>query len=213
MTSARPSREPLVVGADGAPKGRWAVWTRRGLEEPQFAVAASTAGLVAMAAEARRVALDVPIGLVEEGWREVDVSAKRAMGRHHSRVFMTPPRRVLACVAYAEANVMCRALTGSGLSKQVWNIGRRIMEVDAAMAGRAGVFECHPELVFMGLAGAVVAESKKTAAGVSRRVELLVAAMPELSRALETAIAETPRSVARVDDIVDAAACLVAASR
>lgn len=204
----------MIAGADGAPKGRWALWTRRGRETPRFSVQSSTAGLCVAVDGAACVAIDLPIGLIDAGWRRIDVDAKRALGRFHSRVFLTPPRPVLACGSYAEANAVCRALTGSGLSKQLWNIVPRILEVDRALAKASslGVFECHPELVFAGLAGGVVAESKKTGAGRGRRVALLAAAMPGLAVPLADALETTPGSLARPDDIIDAAACLVGAA-
>ena len=57
------------------------------------------------------VAIDMPIGLSDDGARACDVAARRLLGRAGSSVFPTPVRAVLATDDYAEARAVSRAAT------------------------------------------------------------------------------------------------------
>ena len=77
------------------------------------------------------VGIDIPLGLLEDGWRVADVLARRALGRLGSTVFAIPPRPVWQYPTYAEANKACRELTGKGLSAQTWGLRGKLLEADA----------------------------------------------------------------------------------
>ena len=85
-----------------------------------------------------------------------------------------PPRAVWAQASYQAANRRCRELTGQGLSIQAWGLRAKLLE-----AGRYReacghpLYEVHPELAFAAMAGAPLAHSKHTAAGLELRRELL----------------------------------------
>ena len=123
--------------------------------------------------------IDLPLGLLGAGWRDADLLARQALGRRGVTVFAIPPRAVWECQSYAEANRMCRELTGKGLSVQAWGLRRKIAEADqfrrraAKGPGEARLYEVHPELSFAALAGAPLATSKHTTAGLAARRELL----------------------------------------
>ena len=125
------------------------------------------------------VGIDMPLGLLSEGWRVADVLARRALGRRGVTVFAIPPRPVWQQPTYAEANQACRELTGKGLSAQTWGLRGKLLEADAyrrtspARLHHARLYEVHPELSFAALAGAPLAASKHTEAGLVIRRELL----------------------------------------
>lgn len=169
-------------------------------------------------AGARMAAVDMPIGLSEAGPRACDVEARRLLPRGRiSSVFAPPRRAMLDCRSWAEANALGKAREGRGLSRQAWNITARIRELDRALgpADQDRVREAHPELVFHRLnAFATEVDSrrpvppKRSAAGRAARLVLLGSAGV---RGLEALIARLPRAQARPDDLLDAAACALAA--
>jgi len=93
------------------------------------------------------------------------------LGQHRSSLFPTPVEAVLGATSHAEAN---RAAIGVGLSIQAWNLDPGIREVRAAIAPTEGdrFVECHPEMLFVAMAGCPLT-SKKTRVGVEERLEAL----------------------------------------
>jgi predicted RNase H-like nuclease len=73
------------------------------------------------------------------------------------------------------------------------------------------VREAHPEVCFAALAARPVVSSKKTAAGLSERLELLRPHLPEIDAVVLHAIIATREKGAALDDIFDALALAVAA--
>jgi predicted RNase H-like nuclease len=126
--------------------------------------------------------IDMPLGLLNAGWREADILARRALGRRGVTVFAIPPRPVWECQTYAEANRLCRDLAGKGLAAQAWGLRRKIIEADACRRRAPSslppvrLYEVHPELSFAALAGAPLGDSKHTRAGLAIRRELLARA-------------------------------------
>jgi predicted RNase H-like nuclease len=120
------------------------------------------------------VGIDMPLGLLESGWREADRVARGLLGPRRSSVFAIPPRAVWAQASYQAANQRCRELTGLGLSIQAWGLRAKLLEADRYRATCAHpLYEVHPELAFGALAGAPLAHSKHTEAGRHLRAELL----------------------------------------
>jgi predicted RNase H-like nuclease len=150
-------------------------------------------------AEAAVVGIDMPLGLLESGWREADRAARGLLGPRRSSVFAIPPRAVWAQASYQAASRLCRELTGQGLSIQAWGLRAKLLEADRYRdSGRHPLYEVHPELAFSAMAGAPLAHSKHTAAGRDLRRELL-------SRAGIAVPADSAR-LAPVTDVMDAAA-------
>jgi predicted RNase H-like nuclease len=151
------------------------------------------------------VGIDMPLGLLSGGWRVADILARRALGRRGVTVFAIPPRPVWQQATYAEANKVCRELTGKGLSAQTWGLRGKILEADAyRRRSAARLHEVHPELSFTAIAGAPLAASKHTAAGLVLRRELLARA----GITLPSKVAGAP-----VNDLLDAAAVAWSARR
>jgi predicted RNase H-like nuclease len=143
------------------------------------------------------VGIDMPLGLLESGWREADLAARGLLGPRRASVFAIPPRAVWAQASYQAANQRCRELTGRGFSIQAWGLRTKLLEADR-YRGTCGhpLYEVHPELAFGAMAGPPLAHSKHTAAGRDLRRELL-------SRA---GIAVPRIPLAPVTDALDAAA-------
>ena len=162
------------------------------------------------------LAVDMPIGLSDSGPRACDIAARRHLPKgRKSSVFAPPCRAMLGCRTWAEANVLGRTGDGTGISHQAWNLSPKIRELDAAIdpATQDRVREVHPELVFQRLhgltgPGSTPLPSKKSTAGRAARLALLeiagIAGLPERLAAL-------PRKLAQPDDLLDAAACALAA--
>src|SRR5271167_1811002 len=124
--------------------------------------------------EAIVVGIDMPLGLLESGWREADLAARGLLGPRRSSVFAIPPRAVWAETSYQAANQRCRELTGHGFSIQAWGLRAKLLEADRYRGTcRHPLYEVHPELAFAAMAGAPLAHSKHTAAGRDLRRALL----------------------------------------
>jgi predicted RNase H-like nuclease len=151
------------------------------------------------------VGIDMPLGLLEDGWRVADVLARRALGRRGVTVFAIPPRPVWQQPTYAEANKACRELTGKGLSAQTWGLRGKLLEADAyRRTAPAQLHEVHPELSFATIAGAPLAASKHTAAGLVLRRQLLA----QVGLTLPPKVPGAPEN-----DLLDAAALAWSARR
>jgi predicted RNase H-like nuclease len=151
------------------------------------------------------VGIDMPLGLLTDGWRDADALARRALGRRGVTVFAIPPRLVWDQPTYAEANRACRELTGKGLSAQTWGLRGKLLEADGyRRKSPARLYEVHPELAFATLAGAPLQESKHTPAGLVIRRQLLA----------QAGLALPPRAPgAAENDLLDAAAVAWSARR
>ncbi len=157
------------------------------------------AGVLGAAGEAAVVGIDMPLGLLESGWREADRAARGLLGPRRSSVFAIPPRAVWAEASYQAASRLCRELTGQGFSVQAWGLRVKLLEAGRYRDScRHPLYEVHPELAFSAMAGAPLAHSKHAAAGRDLRRELL-------SRAGIALPADSAR-LAPVTDVMDAAA-------
>ena len=155
------------------------------------------------------VAIDMPIGLSDDGARACDVQAKKLLGSAGSSVFPAPVRPVLATDDYAEARRISVAATGgTSLSAQAFQLVRSIRAVDDALGvpPRDDVVEVHPELAFRrGLGG--VTGPKNTARGLAQRLAALRPVMD-----VDAALLAAPPRVPAVDAL-DACAAAWSARR
>jgi predicted RNase H-like nuclease len=201
-------RDPghIVGGLDGC-RGGWVLATL-GPDELTVRVVATFAEVVDRVEDGvlAALAVDMPIGLPDRGPRRADTEARRRLGVRRSSVFPTPVRAALDAVDYPDALAISRRVSGKGLSKQAFNLLRRMAEVDRAMtpALQDRIFECHPELAFAELAGATLVHSKHTRPGIDERLDLLARSLgPHQGRHL-TRAAGAAGPGARPDDVVDA---------
>jgi len=198
----------FVTGLDACPDG-WVAVTLPSSATANPSAPAKVSVAMAPALDALSLAgvvgIDMPLGLLADGWREADALARRALGRRGVTVFAIPPRPVWQQPTYAEANRLCRELTGKGMSAQTWGLRGKLLEADAyRRKSAARLYEVHPELAFAALAGAPVADSKHTPAGLAIRRQLLAQA----GLALPAKVAGVPEN-----DLLDAAAVAWSARR
>lgn len=191
-----------VAGVDGR-RGGWVVARVETEPSPELISLDYIAPLAPTVADPALhvIAIDMPIGLADDGPRACDVAARKLLRPHGSRVFPAPVRAVLAHPEDYEA--ACQAsieASGKSLSRQTWNIVRAINEVDA-LAGDSRLVECHPEVAFAIMHGHPVDERKKTLEGRHLRLELLRRWLPDLG------------DPAYGDDGLDALACAWSAAR
>lgn len=182
-----------VAGVDGA-RGGWVVACDDGRVDVVATLDDVVADLRAGALDA--VAVDMPIGLPDEpGRRACDTAARRLLGPRRSTVFPAPARRFLGAATFADVH---------GISIQGFHLLRRIADLDALVdpSIQDRLVEAHPELAFARLHG-VLAEPKRTPAGLARRAALLGVDLDGLARPTGT----------RADDVLDALALVRTARR
>ena len=206
-----------LIGVDGC-RGGWIVAASDGaLGGITFAVVDDLAPLIAGAErESGLIAIDMPIGLCDEGPRACDLAARRWLGRPRaSSVFPAPCRAALGATTYRRACRLSRRTLGVALTIECFNILPKIRHVDSVITPerQALVREVHPELVLAILSGRGrgLVEPKRTAAGERLRLRLLRRMAPRFDPGKVRSSLGLSR-VAR-DDVIDAVACLVAARR
>ena len=202
-----------VMGLDGCRAGWLAVVLEPETRGLRAELAATWSDLAKARAQSDLVAVDMPIGLSEAGARGCDTAARRLLPRgRKSSVFPAPRRYMLDCDSWAEAQAEGRRRESCGLSKQSWNILPKIREIDGALRPEDQdlVREAHPELIFHHLNGWDPLPGKRSREGREARLELLGAAgLPGVADLLGL----FPRAQVQPDDVIDAAACALAARR
>ena len=215
----------IAIGLDGC-RGGWVLVTLNPSAAPTVTAIRSIEELRNLDFDS--AAIDIPIGLPEKGNRDCDMSARKYLGEHTSRVFIGVRRGLLACGPFDNekhraANDYLSARDEPGVAIQLWNILPKVLQVDDAMRSDAGlckkVRESHPELVFRRLNNDEPVVRKKEPEGASKRVELLRQqglgiAETWLARQVRrelTDLIQQPRMSVSSDDILDACACAIAA--
>lgn len=207
-----------VAGVDGCRAG-WIGLTRCAAEPPQAWLEPTATALVAVLQALRPrpqvVLIDIPIGLPSAGRRGCDQLARERLGPRRSSVFPAPIRPMLAAASWEQACQIGDAVEGRRLSRQAWNITARVSEVDGLLQQRpplrGWLREVHPELSFLAMAGAPLAQAKRTAAGRAQRLELIAAAFGV--DAFADLRGRFRRSAVADDDLLDAFAALWSAER
>jgi predicted RNase H-like nuclease len=199
-----------AVGVDACRAGWVAVVLDDGLVTATR-LAATLEQIVTAYPEAGAVGVDMPLGLVERGWREADRLGAARLGPHRSRLFLVPPRAVWEAATHEQAVRRCRQLTDppAGCSRQAWGLREKLLPANELYARQQHrLFEVHPEISFAELNGGTpVAPSKKTWNGQMARRALLAGVGISLPGNLAAAGAVPP------DDILDAAAVAWSADR
>lgn len=206
----------LIAGADGCRKG-WAVATAtvigealtdlrvERVEKLEDTVALVRGGTLSA------LAIDMPIGLIDEHPRTADVEARTLLGPRRSSVFPTPIRATLTATDYDDARERSLDASGKALSKQAWNLMPKIRELDGLIeAGdQPAVAEAHPECAFLRLQNDIPLDHPKSSdAGRALRLGLLRASGRFDAGELDDAVAS---NVAPIADVLDAIALAVTA--
>ncbi|WP_151769838.1 DUF429 domain-containing protein [Streptomyces abyssomicinicus] len=197
-----------VLGVDACGKQGWV-----GIRLTDGAYAGSLVdlrleSLVARAGDVDAVAVDMPLGLVERGWRAADLAAKALLEVRRHSLFLVAPRTAWQEQHYTAAADRCQELTGNRLTQQAWALRPKLLEARACWLADGRTHEVHPELSFRALAdGVPPAYAKKTWRGQNLRRALLA----EAGIVLPDEIGEADR--VPVDDVLDAAAAAWSAHR
>lgn len=154
------------------------------------------------------ITVDIPMGLLDAGFREAEAEARAVLGPRRSSVFATPPRPVLLEMTFDEANSLSRRLTGQGLSRQSYALGPRVLEADSLYKDSAlRLFEVHPEVSFTMMGDGPPSAAKKTWHGLQDRISRLAAVGIAVPADIGAAAQAGP------DDVLDAAAAAWSAHR
>lgn len=159
-----------------------------------------------------RAAIDIPIGLADDGVRACDQLARARLRPHGARVFSGARRwlwQQFDDPDLANGEAVRRGQTKT--SRQLWHLGAKIMQVDGFVRSqrRRDIRETHPELVFLHLNGGAPLPTKHSGQGLAlRRALLMSAGFSELDHWLAV---ERRGTGAKRDDVLDACAAALAA--
>jgi predicted RNase H-like nuclease len=197
-----------AIGLDGFSRG----WVAVRLDGDEQAISFHPGIADALSDTFDRAGIDIPIGMTADGERACDLSARANLRPHSSRVF-TGARRWL-WQEFSDPDKANREALRRGekrVSRQLWHLGPKIMEVDAfARAHRQrDIREVHPELVFLRLNDGTPLPAKKSEEGDALRRRLLEGqGFRDIDRWLARSRIGTG---ARRDDVLDACAVAIAA--
>ena len=164
-----------LVGIDGCSKG-WILVSGKSHSAEIDKVRFSTSLQFLLSSFQKSiVVIDMPTILSPRKYsRDCDLSAIKFLGKKkQSTIFLTPSRMVLECNSYSTANELSKKKYGKGLSKQAWNLKKKIMEVTSLTRSSNKIIEGHPECSFKMLKKFELDGSKKTAFGMFERLKLL----------------------------------------
>ena len=197
-----------AIGLDGYRKG----WVAVTLDGDEQAIGFHPDIADALSAPFERAFIDIPIGMTEDGDRACDVLARGRMRPHASRVFSGARRWLWQEFEDPDkANEEALRRGQKRVSRELWHLGRKIMEVDTFLRSHPliDVREVHPELVFLRLNGSKPLPAKKSEEGDALRRRLL---KREGFRDIDRWLEETRIGTgAKRDDVLDACAVAVAA--
>jgi predicted RNase H-like nuclease len=197
-----------AIGLDGFSGG----WVAVLLDGDEQTISFHANVTEALSGEFDRAGIDIPIGMTEDGERDCDLLARERLRPHSSRVF-TGARRWL-WEEFSDPDKANREALRRGqtrVSRQLWHLGRKIMEVDSFLRVHPPIDVCevHPELVFLRLNHSKPLPPKKSEEGDALRRRLLKRlGFPAIDRWLDKA---RIGSGAKRDDVLDACAVAIAA--
>lgn len=197
-----------AVGLDGFSKG----WVAVLLDGDRQQISFHRDVAQALSRPFDRAGIDIPIGMTDDGERDCDLLARAKLRPHTSRVF-TGARRWL-WQEFRDPDAANREAVRRAqkkVSRQLWHLGAKIMEVDAFIRANTArdIREVHPELVFLRLNDNKPLPSKKSEEGDSLRRRLL---KRQGLRDLDAWLSGTRIGTgAKRDDVLDACAVAIAA--
>ena len=219
--STRPSSpvklRDCYVGIDGAKNG-WAVASMHSLSREIRLDFMTDLGSVFR--DCLVAAIDIPIGLEDEGDRVCDKEARAQLqefGKHNS-LFPIPPRMVVYQPTYEAAKLIAPSVwDGRKPSLQAFHLFKKIIEVEGLLLSdpklKLKIFETHPELGFALLAPGQCPEKKRTVNGCAQRLDALRGIWIEFGWTDEEFHAYRAQARLSRDDATDALIALFTAIR
>lgn len=155
------------------------------------------------------LAIDMPIGLLDDRSRASDRLARQLLGVRRASVFPTPVRATLGATDYDDACRRSRSVSGKALSKQAFHLLPKIRQLDELLtpSDQDRIVEAHPECAFARLNGGPLEWAKATVDGRTARAGLLVDVFG--SDAVDRVVAD---SSAPITDVHDALSLVVTAA-
>ncbi|WP_017326606.1 DUF429 domain-containing protein [Synechococcus sp. PCC 7336] len=213
------SVEFQAAGMDGC-RGGWLAIARVGERDCRHWLLEEGAQLLELFGRTGLTFVDIPIGLAEgEASRRCDRLLRKTLGgRFSSSVFNPPIRAAVYAESYGEACDRNFERTGKKISKQSWQITRKIRQVDEVLLARPDlcqrVLESHPELLFFKLNGdRPLRAKKKTLEGQEERLGLLARVLPQARDWFAQVRKSYLKRQMADDDIVDALGLALAAEQ
>jgi len=198
------------VGVDGW-KGKWVAVRLRDGAFLSVQVHQSLAE-IAKDPEPQVIAVDVPIGLEDRGFRAADAAARQLIGPRSSSVFNSPPAFALdpRWENYGTTNAESKRRYGSGISAQGFALLKNIREADAVARKDPRFHEVHPEVTFCAMnEGRHLKFTKKSWNGQAERIGLL----GKWGITIPSWLPERGAGNISPDDLLDAAAAAWSADR
>jgi predicted RNase H-like nuclease len=197
-----------AIGLDGFSRG----WAAVVLDGDEQSISFHPDVADALRTPFDRAGIDIPIGMTGASERACDLLAREKLRPHTSRVFTGARRWLWQDFSDPDkANGEALRRGQKRVSRQLWHLGPKIMEVDAFLRARPpiDVREVHPELVFLRLNGGRPLPPKKSEDGDTLRRRLLKRdGFRDIDRWLEETRIGTG---AKRDDVLDACAVAIAA--
>ncbi|WP_189434153.1 DUF429 domain-containing protein [Alishewanella longhuensis] len=210
----------VKIGIDGCKAG-WFAFVKH-QAKIEFLVLEQLTSLLTQQAVAATVLIDMPMGFPEAGepYRQCDKLARQWLPGRAASVFPVPCKAAVYAEDFATACQINQQLIGKGFPIQTWNIVPKMRQLASLRqqlkkpsSPLLHFYESHPELLFAGLSGQPMQFSKATAEGRAERLAILTRlAQPDMP-ALEQALCQTPKKLAKADDIIDAFVLLYAATQ
>ena len=188
----------IVVGIDGCRKGWVAIALKGGILHSASEFSAFK-DVLNEYKKAQVLAVDIPLGLAQGSYRNVDSEAKKKLRKRSYCIFPTPPLEILLIEDYKDANAFSKDLTGKGISRQSYALRKKILELRNFYNDNR-IVEVHPELSFAKMnMGEPLIYTKKSWNGFMERLQLLGKHGIQIPQSLRVE-SSSP------DDVLDAAA-------
>lgn len=206
----------IVAGVDGCKTGWLCVAKDLDTDLTTSAVFSNAQLLLQQEPEPSIIAIDIPIGLTENGSRQCDIEARKLLGPRASSVFPAPIRPALESKTRQHADEIRRTIEGKGVSAQAFGIYKKVLELDKILSAQPHlqdrVKEIHPEVCFWAWNNKrAMSYNKKSSGGRAERHELVVKHFGV--EAVEETRAKYLVKCVSHDDIYDAFAALWMAER
>jgi len=160
--------------------------------------------------EARRILVDIPIGLVGSGdpVRECDRLARAVLGPRGSALVDPPVREATRKRRYSTANRVHERKTGTELAEAAFELREDIAMCDELLReipeAAPIIRSAHPELCFRAFAGEPLADDPSTAAGYAERMRTLAGHDRDAPPVVQKVASETEGHAVTVADVLDA---------
>jgi len=160
--------------------------------------------------EYKAILIDIPLGFADKEYRKCDILARKMLKNRRGSIFLLPCEEALKANEY---NVACRInekIMGKKFSKQVWNIRKKILEVNDFVRKywlQGKIRESHPEICLMALNNNLPCKySKRKKEGIEERIKIL---SKYLSLDKAKIFYEYNKRLLNFDDLLDAIALAI----